>query len=216
MPSDYSPTPNRPATITVVTGDDLITDASVSTPLEELADWCAQIDEDADVTEDAVSALADIVVGYGTSKGVAYPIPAAAVQNLNSRWSISSTLWTQTDITDVGSVSFVFQLPPVGRLTAVIPLVDADAHGALPATMPTASLIRRDITAVLATIISTVSDPSPDTTTFEAPHGVPISGLTEDLSSTRTYQLTFTGEAGANAATGYKLLGVQFVIEEAP
>jgi hypothetical protein len=97
-------------------------------------------------------------------------------------------------------------------ITNVQVLLRGTGHSALPATMPTISLVGYD-SDFTADVLATASDPSANAAAYDVQHYVNIPGLTPLLIGTYPMlALKLTGEADSPAAGGLTCLGVRVTI----
>lgn len=159
----------------------------------------------------------------GSETGEEIPVPmicgpgAAA----NFTWDSPQMEWRQNSVASAG-VLFI-DLTGVVPKNAVIKsvtahVIGAAGHAALPGTMPTLTLYRKDTgTQGNATNIGSQADASGSTGAYQVVHSITIGGLSEVVahdSGNRNY-LTFEGEAGSNSAVNLRLLGLVVVVDPA-
>jgi hypothetical protein len=124
-----------------------------------------------------------------------------------ARFVMEDEALLQSDTTDAGTNRVTISgLPTSGTITNVALYVHgmftAGAHGGLIATPPKFVFGRTVITTGVRTVVDTAVDPFAGTllASYEVPHTIPGAVIAEALSATRTYDITISGENGANKA----------------
>lgn len=124
---------------------------------------------------------------------------------------VSELVWEQVDSSSDWRIVFPIVVPPGDDLVDVFVGVNGEnGHGALPATMPRARLVRADLDGTF-TVLATKTDPSPDVATYETPHYIILqngsldSGTMPQLADADPLYVIVQGETGANAIPGLEI-----------
>lgn len=114
--------------------------------------------------------------------------------------------YQQTDITSAGKLVFPMDpLPPGATIVSVTMRLAGSTHGALPATMPTISVI--EVEDQTDTQLATATDASANVAAYDEFHSVEVA-VGVEIAPMKYYYIRVTGEASTNAATGLDLVGV--------
>lgn len=146
----------------------------------------------------------------------AVPLPLGpAAYNASARWEQNSSgYWEQTDVSGTSPMFIWVPMPRFGTIQKVRFFVKhSGSHSALPATMPTFGLkvCRFSSPEPLVSLV-TVTDPSATVGDYDALHTVEsatISAPTATFDEGYIYQVTLSGELGANSLAGLRVYGAQ-------
>lgn len=186
-------------------------DASVSVPAGGDPRTAASVDGAFQALVNRTTNLRKGIPGVAASAAVIMPIALDAT--LSGQFGLSGAFVVQTSTASAGVVTYTLRrLPALGTITALeiwlsgqnppaIAAAGAAHHAALPATKPTFALFKADLgtNPAAVQIGGTITDPSASVAAYETPHYISITGLSEVIDITKIYQVSFTGETGANA-----------------
>lgn len=120
-------------------------------------------------------------------------------------------VWEQIDVTSDWRIVFPIAVPPGDTLINVFVAMNGEnGHGALPATMPIARIVRADVEGTLTTL-ATRTDQSGSTGAYEAPHFILLqsgsldSGSMPILATDEPLYVIVSGETGANSIAGLEI-----------
>lgn len=164
--------------------------------------------------------LEDQVVGPA---GNAYANNVNGLWNPGDRWFfITDTIdseevmgWSQTDVTDPGTLLFKLDTPKEGTLDAVIvALAHSGTHAGLPAVMPNIKVYVQSYAVGPAqrTELDTQVDVSASVPAYEGLHSITIFGLAAACGQGASYFLEVTGEDGVNAQPGLTIVSIDTVV----
>jgi hypothetical protein len=146
-----------------------------------------------------------------TTTGNHYQQSSRSITRVQTEWmnvSSGSNPTGSSVILNVGA-SFAQKLliPHGAEITSIVVHVAPGAHSSLPATLPTLTLWREDVTTGVGTNIGTVTDNgslwiSNNAAGYSTAHDLPITGLTETVDRTKyAYFASFGSESGANSTS---------------
>lgn len=124
-----------------------------------------------------------------------------------------------------GTPMFWVPLPTIGedsQITEVVAVLSGDytggsAHGGLPASLPNLSLFRVDYQIGGITALGNQLDTSGSVGAYDAGHTITLTGLTEDISETRSHVAQIIGETGANSQINTMMVhAIRYKVEPAP
>jgi hypothetical protein len=124
---------------------------------------------------------------------------------VSSRFTLGSTGWLQTNVTDAGLLELQLPLALIGEKISQVTLrvAGGGSHVGLPATLPTLLFVKN--LGGLATLLGSAADPSTTVAEYESPHDLVIPDINLVLRPTDFdfLQIVVTGEAGANALINF-------------
>ena len=131
--------------------------------------------------------------------------------------------WNQSSVADAGGLYFPVGNLPVGRkITQVIAYWANPTNGSAASaigTPPALKLIRRPVTTGTvdgfsdpSVVVTTATDTTAVVGDYQTVHPIASSTISLTIADDQEYVLKFTGEAGANSATGGHLCGLRVVL----
>ena len=139
-------------------------------------------------------------------------------RSVSSTSSVDLTEWSQADtgrfvsLVDTGSrIVMPLDVPHGATLiNAIVTFTGAGGHAALPAVMPSVTIVKTNLLTGADTTISDTDDPSATVGAYQAIHTFGPTSLSEVIDkSVYRYNLNVSSEAGANALSGGVLFGVR-------
>jgi hypothetical protein len=211
MSSVYTPNAaNNPLTVTIPSDGDLASAASVNSPLADLADKAAHMNQpEQDATKSYPLILQSIFRVVATEPSVTDVNSTAYIQ---PKWGheLGAGYFVQIDVATAASFDHNIDVPDGCFLQSIFINLQGlpGVHGALPSTMPKVRLVRRAVaTGVNTTVAGDTSDGAANVAAYEAVHQI---GLACNITIDRTqylYYLRIFGESGANSFVGLAYTG---------
>jgi len=216
MPSSYNLNPDTfHSSVTLVSDGDEPKADNFNSPIKDCGDNTAYLED---------KAFFGVEGYYPVRLGLPFENEQHAASDV---WAPSVTIgaWVQVQNGAAGKLIFAAQTPIKGRITELWAEIAGaggpggvgHVPGGLPATKPTVSLYRVAYSEAGLTLVTTATDAPADATAYDAVHSFGSTGLTEDIGSTRSYLVHFTGEAGAGALVNeLALYKIMLKIEATP
>lgn len=185
-------------------GADFSTGITVPSPGDDFVPSCGLV----------VSSIQELADRTQFLKSFVTRIRIPTVTNFSSGFTAdyNTFFWQQTNVATAGVLSFNLGNLPAGRkLVSVVANCRNDFSSAMPATKPKLSLNRYSYSITNLSGIGSATDSTTLVANYKKDHEITVA-LNHTITDDFEYLLSFTGETGANSATGLLLTRLYMTI----
>lgn len=167
-------------------------------------------------TPSATISIDDLTIGGTERLKYASRSVTRSPINYMAGWTSDATRWAMTAVSqrpyweqpNYGNANLLFQMSlPVGSvLTSATAEIIGYSHAGVPNSPVSFEIYYSAFDGFSKVALGTSTDPSASAGAYDAIHNITLSGLSHTVLSTLMYWVRFTGESGANAAVGTRML----------